>query len=133
MLYQKYLEPHRGNNVDKGIQGESRSQKEGCNFISSRKSKHIGKAQFDNYIRNVDAIIEQVKSKVDVYLEEDVHICDEDSEFDVHIYVHLFKLYLCNICFVWVLAFLWKYCGRLPFEVCYCSHQRMTFSKRCDF
>ena len=81
MLYREYLEAHKTNN-EKESQGES--EKEAVNSsVSSGKGKTRGRAEFYNYIRNVESVVEQAKSKMDVYLDEGVHISEDDSKFNV--------------------------------------------------
>ncbi|KAG8654255.1 hypothetical protein MANES_05G115701v8 [Manihot esculenta] len=64
--------------------------KEVCSFLEEFNevtnviSAMVGKmkCKFDKYW-NVDCVIEQAKFELDVYLEEGVHICQDDSNFDV--------------------------------------------------
>ena len=51
--------------------------------MSSGKGKTRGRAEFYNYIRNVESVVEQAKSELDVYLDEGVHISEDDSKFNV--------------------------------------------------
>ncbi|XP_058003917.1 zinc finger BED domain-containing protein RICESLEEPER 1-like [Hevea brasiliensis] len=81
MLYNEYFEAHRAKNVDTKISG-AENQREGSSCIVSGKRKVRGRAQFYSYIRNVDNIIEQVKSKLEVCLEDGCHICEDDEKFD---------------------------------------------------
>ncbi|KAI3446774.1 hypothetical protein Pfo_003439 [Paulownia fortunei] len=82
MLYDEYVEAHKANIIEKNVQCDTQKEKEsfsGINNISGRGKCKI-RAQFANYIKNVDSV-EQVKSELEVYLEEGVVICD-DNEFD---------------------------------------------------
>ena len=78
MLYRDYVEAHRAKGGDK--EGQVEIQKESSNV--GVKGKTRGRVEFYTYIRNVESSIEQVKSELDVYLEEGVYICG-DSNFDV--------------------------------------------------
>ena len=78
MLYRDYVEAHRAKGGDK--EGQAEIQKE-SSYVGV-KGKSRGRVEFYTYIRNVESSIEQVKSELDVYLEEGVYICD-DSNFDV--------------------------------------------------
>ena len=79
MLYRYYVEAHRAKGGEK--EGQAEIQKESSNV--GVKGKTRGRAEFYTYIINVESSIEQVKSELDVYLEEGVYICDDDSNFDV--------------------------------------------------
>ena len=79
MLYRDYVEAHRAKGGEK--EGQAEIQKESSNV--GVKGKTRGRAELYTYIRNVESSIEQVKSELDVYLEEGVYICDDDSNFDV--------------------------------------------------
>ena len=74
MLYWEYLETHRLYNVEKG--GQCESQREASSSSSGMSSKGRVRccAQFYSYVRNELSVVEQVKSELDVYLEEGVHI-----------------------------------------------------------
>ena len=79
MLYRDYVEAHRAKGGEK--EGQAEVQKESSNV--GVKGKTRGRAEFYTYIRNVESSIEQVKLELDLYLEEGVYICDDDSNFDV--------------------------------------------------
>ncbi|XP_043813814.1 zinc finger BED domain-containing protein DAYSLEEPER-like [Manihot esculenta] len=81
MLYNEYVDAHKTKSIGSKI-SSGETQKEGSSCIISGKGKIRGRAQFYSYIRNVDCVIEQPKSELDVYLEEGVHICQDDSNFD---------------------------------------------------
>lgn len=81
MLYNEYVDAHKTKSIGSEI-SSGETQKEGSGCIISGKGKIRGRAQFYSYIRNVDCVIEQAKSELDVYLEEGVHICQDDSNFD---------------------------------------------------
>ncbi|KAF2324201.1 hypothetical protein GH714_009903 [Hevea brasiliensis] len=81
ILYNEYVKAHRAKNVDIETSG-AKNQKEGSNYNVRGKGKVRGRAQFYGYIKNVDNIIEQAKSKLNVYLEDGVHICEDDEKFD---------------------------------------------------
>ncbi|KAI3454536.1 hypothetical protein Pfo_011199 [Paulownia fortunei] len=70
-----YVEAHKTNIVEKNIQGDIQKEKEsfsGINNVSGRGKSKV-RTQFANYIKNVDSV-EQVKSELEVYLEEGVKI-----------------------------------------------------------
>uniref|UniRef100_A0A2C9VVD0 HAT C-terminal dimerisation domain-containing protein n=1 Tax=Manihot esculenta TaxID=3983 RepID=A0A2C9VVD0_MANES len=82
MLYNEYVDAHKIKSIGSEI-SSGETQKEGSSCTISGKGKIRGGAQFYSYIRNVDCVIEQAKFELDVYLEEGVHICQDDSNFDV--------------------------------------------------
>ena len=72
-------------NIDKQMSIESKDD----STSSSRpslfgKGRKRGRTQFDSFIRNVDTI-HTAKSELDIYLEENVHLYNEDIDlsFDV--------------------------------------------------
>ncbi|XP_021607604.1 zinc finger BED domain-containing protein RICESLEEPER 2-like [Manihot esculenta] len=81
MLYNEYIDARKIKIIGSEI-SSCEIQKEGYSYTISGKGKIRGRAQFYSYIRNVDCVIEQAKSELDVYLEEGVHICQDDSNFD---------------------------------------------------
>ncbi|KAF2322256.1 hypothetical protein GH714_009548 [Hevea brasiliensis] len=81
MLYNEYVEAYRAKNVDTKISG-AENQREGSSCNVSGKIKVRRRAQFYSYIRYVDNIIEQVKSELDVCLEDGGYICEDDEKFD---------------------------------------------------
>ena len=78
-LYRDYLEAHQAKCVE--IEGESDNQNESSNVVMNEQSDV--RAEFNSYIRHVESSIQQVKSELDVYLDEGVHLCPNDSKFDV--------------------------------------------------
>ena len=78
MLYRDYVKAHKANGGEK--EGESENQNESSSAVTMGTSGV--RAEFFSYIRHFESSIEQVKSELDIYLEEGVHLC-EDSNFDV--------------------------------------------------
>ncbi|XP_073062866.1 zinc finger BED domain-containing protein RICESLEEPER 2-like isoform X6 [Primulina eburnea] len=81
-LYNEYVEAHKKNIGEKDVQSESQKESSNCtSSIVSGKTKGKVRAQFANYIKNVDSV-EQVKSELEVYFEEGVVFCEDDQGFD---------------------------------------------------
>ena len=74
MLYREYLETHRFHNVEKGGQGESQREASSSSSGMSSNGRVRCCTQFYSYGKNELSVVEQVKSELDVYLEEGVHI-----------------------------------------------------------
>lgn len=81
ILYNENVEDHKANLVEKDVQGETQKESYSCTSNVLGKGKGKVRAQFSKYIKNVDTV-EQVKSELDVYLEEGVVLCQDDSDFD---------------------------------------------------
>ncbi|XP_074587629.1 zinc finger BED domain-containing protein RICESLEEPER 1-like [Curcuma longa] len=81
MLYNEYVEAHKASVGSSNVQAET--QRESSIGQSNLNGRGKGKvrAQFSNYIKNVDSV-EQVKSELDVYLDEGCIICEDETDFD---------------------------------------------------
>lgn len=81
-LYNEYVEAHKKNIGEKDVQGDIQKESStGTSSIVSGKTKGKVRAQFANYIKNVDSV-EQAKSELEVYFEEGVVFCEDEQEFD---------------------------------------------------
>ncbi|XP_042467208.1 zinc finger BED domain-containing protein RICESLEEPER 2-like [Zingiber officinale] len=81
MLHNEYVEAHK-TSVD-SINVQSETQRESSIGRSNLNGRGRGKvrAQFSSYIKNVDSV-EQVKSELEVYLDEGCVICEDETDFD---------------------------------------------------
>ncbi|XP_074562601.1 zinc finger BED domain-containing protein RICESLEEPER 1-like [Curcuma longa] len=79
MLYNEYVEAHEASVGNNNVQGET--QRESSIGQSNLNGRGKGKvrAQFSNYIKNVNSV-EQVKSELDVYLDERLFASGLDSK-----------------------------------------------------
>ncbi|KAK6149525.1 hypothetical protein DH2020_017050 [Rehmannia glutinosa] len=80
MLYNEYVEAHKANS-EKDASGDTQKEKSSSMNNVNVKGKDKVRAEFTSYIKQVDSI-EQVKSELEVYLEEGVVMCEDDTEFD---------------------------------------------------
>ncbi|XP_042467566.1 zinc finger BED domain-containing protein RICESLEEPER 2-like [Zingiber officinale] len=81
MLYNEYVEAHKTSVDSSNVQSET--QRESSIGRSNLNGRGRGKvrAQFSSYIKNVDSV-EQVKSELEVYLDEGCVICEDETGFD---------------------------------------------------
>ncbi|KAK6115446.1 hypothetical protein DH2020_007715 [Rehmannia glutinosa] len=79
MLYNEYVEAHKANS-EKDASGYTQKENSSSMINVSVKGKDKVRVEFTSYINQVDRV-EQVKYELDVYLEEGVVMCEDDSEF----------------------------------------------------
>ena len=81
ILYNEYVQTV--SMVNAQSHDDSREETFGTSSSIVGKGKSRGKEEFREYIKKVEIVLEQEKSELDVYLEDKVHICEDDSTFDV--------------------------------------------------
>uniref|UniRef100_A0A803MY25 Transposase n=1 Tax=Chenopodium quinoa TaxID=63459 RepID=A0A803MY25_CHEQI len=87
-IYLEYVEAHSLNNSQKTAHESDENYSAAVNVGPSNTGKNKifqkGRKRFDSFIRSGYNTFESIKSEIDVYLEEGVVICDEESDdFDI--------------------------------------------------